>query len=160
MDLNLNLTLRNFFASAQSKQAFPGSSFTACVLDVKVGKVDICVGNFWVTAERLSLINFMQPFSEDKLYLVAANDVMPETFGDILYKPLKPFEPELWALVVVYMSFTAVITIFLDAHSEDYKNTKVVPRFFKVCDQFALFMGRPLRNPYCASFIEISDNLR
>jgi hypothetical protein len=47
-EVNLNVTLRGHFASAQSKATFPGSSFTACVFDVAVGKVDMCVGNFWV----------------------------------------------------------------------------------------------------------------
>lgn len=111
---------------------YPGSSFTACVLDVKVGNVDLCVGNFWVTAERLALINFVQPFSEDKLYLVVQNDAVPETFGDLLYKPLKPFQPELWLMVVAYMIFTSFITVFLDAHSDDYENPYIFPRFLKV----------------------------
>ena len=70
-DLDLNLTLRDYFASAQSKDMFPGSSFTACVMDVRVGKLDACVGNFWVTAERLSLAHFVQPFGADNMYLVA-----------------------------------------------------------------------------------------
>ena len=61
-----NLTLRDKFASAESKELYPGSSFTACVHDVGIGKTDICVGNFWVTAERLALTDFAQPFSEDR----------------------------------------------------------------------------------------------
>ena len=44
-------------------QAFPGSAFTACALDVRVGRLDMCIGNFWVTAQRLALVDFVQPFS-------------------------------------------------------------------------------------------------
>ena len=47
-EVELNVTLRSYFASAQSKAMFPSSSFTACVKDVAVGKADMCVGNFWV----------------------------------------------------------------------------------------------------------------
>ena len=47
-----NLTLRDKFASAESKELYPGSSFTACVHDISVGTTDICVGNFWPTGER------------------------------------------------------------------------------------------------------------
>ena len=141
-NLNLNLTLLSYFASAQSKKQYPGSSFTACVLDVKVGNVDICVGNFWVTAQRLSIASFVQPFSEDKLYLVAQNDVIPETFGDLLYKPLKPFQPILWVMVLSYMIFTSFITVFLDAQSEDYEIPHIFPRFLKVYLRICMFIDR------------------
>jgi hypothetical protein len=51
-------------------QLFPGSKYTACVMDVRVGKLDLCIGNFWVTSQRLSIVDFVQPFAEDRIYLL------------------------------------------------------------------------------------------
>jgi hypothetical protein len=45
----LNITLLDGWASQQSQDYFPSSSYTACVMDVVVGKVDICIADFWVT---------------------------------------------------------------------------------------------------------------
>ena len=71
---SLNISLRDYFASEQSRTVFPGSSFSACAMDVRVGKVDACVGNFWVTSERLAVADFVQPFAQDYLYLVTTYD--------------------------------------------------------------------------------------
>ena len=145
VDLDLNLTLRDHFASAQSRAQYPGSSFTACVLDVRAGKVDLCVGNFWVTAERLALVHFVQPFSEDRLYLVASSDFVAEGFWDYVYRPFKPFENFLWLCIWAYMCFATVIGMAVDWQSEDYENACLVPRFCKstYLTWHGLFSGGP-----------------
>ena len=50
-------------------------------MDVRVGKLDACVGNFWVTPERLSIIAFSQPFGQDRMYLVAPKEPVPDGFA-------------------------------------------------------------------------------
>jgi hypothetical protein len=35
--------------SDRSREFSPSSSYTACVHDVAIGQVDLCVGNFWPT---------------------------------------------------------------------------------------------------------------
>jgi len=62
----LNITLLDGWASQQSQDYFPSSSYTACVMDVVVGKVDICIADFWVTPERLSFdAEFLIAFGSD-----------------------------------------------------------------------------------------------
>jgi len=62
---SLNLTIAPAeFATTQSRKMFPGSSYTACVFDVKVGSVDLCIADFWVTPERMGMSNFLSPFSQ------------------------------------------------------------------------------------------------
>ena len=192
-DLGVDLTLRDYFASAQSKAVFPASSFSACILDVKVGKLDACVGNFWVriasclswktssqpahcsgvccaagpapterqrsahwrkravlmshelrhhpaltlrarqvTSERLAIINFVQPFAEDRLYLVASSETVPQSFLDDLRKPFAPFDLLLWLLVFGYITFTSVVTFVIDGKalaSEEGMNPHPVARY-------------------------------
>ena len=50
-------------------------------MDMRVGKLDACVGNFWVTPERLSIIAFSQPFGQDRMYLVAPKEPVPDGFA-------------------------------------------------------------------------------
>jgi len=39
----------------------PDSSWTACIYDVAVGNYDICVADFWVTSERLAMVQVFTP---------------------------------------------------------------------------------------------------
>jgi hypothetical protein len=48
---DLNITVVDYFASIQSQSMF-SSDYTACVLDVAVGKTDLCLSDFWVTPQR------------------------------------------------------------------------------------------------------------
>ena len=51
---------------------------------------DICVGDFWITPERLALgVEFLYPFDTDNMYLVARNDEEEgaQTLIEILKKP-------------------------------------------------------------------------
>jgi hypothetical protein len=77
------------FASKQARRFYPNSSFTACVMDVAVGRVDMCIGDFWLTTERLNMgASFLQPFGSDEFYLLAPKAKPKQlTFGEILAKP-------------------------------------------------------------------------
>jgi len=60
------------FGAKRSKSFYPDSSFTACVMDVAVGNIDLCIGNFWMTVERLAMgVDFVQPFGHDDFYVFA-----------------------------------------------------------------------------------------
>ena len=68
----LKLRLLDGFGSKQSREKFSLSSFSACVMDVVVGKVDLCIGDFWVTESRLSTgVQFLLPFGSDDFYIIA-----------------------------------------------------------------------------------------
>lgn len=59
------MTRANF--SAESAAQYTGvSSFTRCVYEVKVGKVDLCVGDFWEMPERRRLAPFTSSVALDK----------------------------------------------------------------------------------------------
>jgi hypothetical protein len=60
-----------------SRTKFPSSSFTACVHDVAINHTDLCIANFWLTAQRRALTTMTAPLSTDDMYLVT-----PEA-GDI-----------------------------------------------------------------------------
>ena len=50
--------------SRASLKEYPTSSFTAAVRDVKNGLVDMAVGPFWITGERLRMTSFTVPISK------------------------------------------------------------------------------------------------
>lgn len=47
--------------------------FTACVHDVQNGLLDLCVGDFWLTPERLELAPFTTPVTLEHLHLFAVS---------------------------------------------------------------------------------------
>jgi len=62
-----------------------------------------------------------------------------------LAKPWKPFSAELWGLVIAYITFTGMVTAWLEPEGEDYENPYAIPRFFKALyiTWFGVFSGGP-----------------
>jgi hypothetical protein len=149
----LSITIREEFASAQSTQAVPGSSFTACVYDVMVGKVDLCLSDFWVTAERMGLAAFVSPFEQDLFYVLVPDDTLPETFTDMLAKPFLPFAWNLWGLVVGFLLFSGFVNMLADnKNQDDFENPSKFARVFKsIFLSFGgYFAGGSVNNPSSA----------
>ena len=50
--------------SKASLKMYPTSSFTAAVQDVENGLVDMALGPFWITGQRLKMTTFTVPLGE------------------------------------------------------------------------------------------------
>jgi hypothetical protein len=48
---NIMINISTEFGSKESRAKFPKSSYTACAYDVLLGNKDVCLGDFWVTAQ-------------------------------------------------------------------------------------------------------------
>uniref|UniRef100_A0A7S0WG46 Ionotropic glutamate receptor C-terminal domain-containing protein n=1 Tax=Hemiselmis tepida TaxID=464990 RepID=A0A7S0WG46_9CRYP len=119
------------WSTEQSRSLF-SSSWTACVHDVALGRVDICVGDFWMTPQRLNMAQFLPPFSSDKFYLFVPGQTTAEDFGTILVKPFLPFSAELWAFVISFLIFAAIVMTVTDARNrDDYENGAALARISK-----------------------------
>ena len=100
---NIIINLSTSWASAESRAKNPSSSFNACVMDTVLGNTDLCIGDFWVTSERLSWgAQFLSPsLYEDEMFLIAKRqDVVADGVGEILWKPFSPFSSALWYVIV------------------------------------------------------------
>ena len=53
----------------------------------------------------------------------------------MIAKPFLPFQPELWALIVAYIFFSALVTAITDMHNtDDFENqSSYVIRYCKSC---------------------------
>jgi len=90
------------------------SAWTACVQDVSNGIVDLCVGNFWVTPERLGLgANFITPATTDTFkLLVKSRNSMP-SLAERLWTPFAPFSGSLWCSIgFMWLFVGGMYTIF------------------------------------------------
>eukprot|EP00961_Rhodomonas_salina_P001036 14693-Rhodomonas_salina.5 len=67
------LQMEDGWATAESRAKF-SSSYTACVHDVAVGNFDICIGDLWVTSERMLMTMFLPAFRTDTFYLIVFDD--------------------------------------------------------------------------------------
>jgi hypothetical protein len=104
-----------------SRAAFPLSSFTACLNDLAVGHTDLCIGDFWATAQRRALMGnqarFLHTISNDQFHLVTHPAV---TVKDSISKFFTMATPRFWAAI---LSLTlAVSTVFHFIEAQHVKN--------------------------------------
>jgi len=94
------------------------SSYTRCVYEVVLKQVDICVGDFWETAQRRSLTAFTASIDLDFMKLIsmpqggsaAALDQSPWLDDNsLLYIWAGPFALEVWVVCLVMTVFSAIM---------------------------------------------------
>lgn len=116
-----SITWQEVPVSAASSAFSPQSSFTACVHELALNATDLCIGNFWPTAERQRLASFSIPIYSDEFKLVVARS-NETTLWDIstLYKPFEPFSGMTWlCLILSTMFFGFVMWVVEAAHNQD-----------------------------------------
>ena len=100
----------------------PTSSFTAAIQDVKNGLVDMAVGPFWVTSQRLRMASFSLPFAYDKTYLVIPKPSQTDSLAEEVRKVLAPFSYGLWGLVLGVIAATALLSVWFTDRSESKRS--------------------------------------
>lgn len=106
-----NSQLRFINVSQESINQKPESKFTACAHDVALGWVDLCVGDFWETPERMKMTPFTSALTVDNLKLLvrtSAHVSLAEQMG----RPFHAFSGGAWALLFASATVTA-LTLFV-----------------------------------------------
>ena len=81
---------------------------TASYSKVQNGLLDICVGNFWTTAERLGKTTFLTPTAIEMFYLLIKRPLTDDSFAASSAAPFSPFSNELWGTLVATMFIMGV----------------------------------------------------
>mmetsp|Transcript_34735 Transcript_34735/g.56767 ORF Transcript_34735/g.56767 Transcript_34735/m.56767 type:complete len:669 (+) Transcript_34735:46-2052(+) len=116
-----NGDIRNLTFTHRSKASgdlHPSSSFTAAVQDLKDGLVDMAVGPFWITGQRLKMTSFTIPIVYDKTFLVIPRPGTKDTLNDQMKKVLAPLSIGLWVLVLAIIVFAALLSVWFSDRSE------------------------------------------
>ena len=82
--------------SVAGRVAFPGSSWSAAVYDVGIGKYDTAIGNIWITPERLQHVPFLPAIGQEYLHLYINQTGSEETIWKTLERPFKPLKGSTW----------------------------------------------------------------
>lgn len=94
------------------------STYSACVDDLVVGSVDLCVGDYWDTPDRrLMKAAFSNTIYSEMVYLytrVVSEDL---SVAGYFYQPLRPFSGALWALILGVVMASGLVLLFLE-HGE------------------------------------------
>ena len=97
----------------------PYSSFTAAVQDIKDGLVDMGIGPFWITSDRLKMTSFTMPLVYDKTYLVIPKPSIEDVpLGRQIGKVLDPFESNLWGLIILVIIICALLSVWFSDRSQ------------------------------------------
>merc|ERR1719424_524530 len=89
---------------SQASKNVTTNDVDACLNDIAVGRLDLCMAAVWVTDERLKKASFLPALYQDNVYLVES-DYSEETVPENLAKPFKPFSPALWIFTAILLAF-------------------------------------------------------
>ncbi|GMI01940.1 hypothetical protein TrLO_g8137 [Triparma laevis f. longispina] len=108
-----------------ASQKDSASSWTACVADVAAGVLDVCLGGFWVTKERIDLnVAFATPILMDNFYVMYPTKNNKASLIDLMYAPLMPFSTGLWWGIVSMFFWIAFLYTVADFYTAwDEKNS-------------------------------------
>lgn len=104
--------------------------YSACVLDVSRGILDMCAGTFWETTERTSVASFTTALTSE-VYNLAL--LKPKAKDDVITHMrmiFKPFTPKLWYMII---AVTFVVGIAYTLLGPDRKTSRPV-RFYDLID--------------------------
>eukprot|EP00931_Biecheleriopsis_adriatica_P023409 TRINITY_DN14786_c0_g1_i7.p1 TRINITY_DN14786_c0_g1~~TRINITY_DN14786_c0_g1_i7.p1 ORF type:complete len:619 (-),score=93.34 TRINITY_DN14786_c0_g1_i7:6-1862(-) len=124
---------------------YNGSEWEACVHDVALGAIDLCMGTFWELPRRRAIVNFVAAVLLDNFYLVVKKvSVEPDTISQI-FRVFDPFTPRLWLCLAVAIMVISMAIYFLeeanasDDHDDfpyDNKAQNVMESVYKGCMGF------------------------
>ncbi|KAL7545089.1 hypothetical protein ACHAWF_010799 [Thalassiosira exigua] len=111
---NLTITHR----SRASSIVHPASSFTAAVQDIQDGLIDMAIGPFWITGQRLKMAAFTIPVISDKTFLVIPRPDSSDDLSDQIQKVLAPFTYALWGMVIGIIAIVALLSVWFSDRSK------------------------------------------
>eukprot|EP00291_Cryptomonas_curvata_P029309 CAMPEP_0172208410 /NCGR_PEP_ID=MMETSP1050-20130122/34448_1 /TAXON_ID=233186 /ORGANISM="Cryptomonas curvata, Strain CCAP979/52" /LENGTH=649 /DNA_ID=CAMNT_0012887981 /DNA_START=237 /DNA_END=2183 /DNA_ORIENTATION=- len=107
-----------------------GSSFTRCIMELTLDHVDICLGAFWETPQRRSLVSFTTAMLVDQMKLMTIPDPRvassskgyPSSFPfNRLSNIFQPFDLSVWALTILMLVLGGLSIYFVEYQFESEK---------------------------------------
>lgn len=102
------------------------SAWGGCVYDVNRGVFDLCVGNFWETAFRRSMVLFSTPIFDDNYKLMVPKPKVKDNIFTQLGLIFEPFTQALWLAIV---GVTFLVGIIYTILGPDRKKAHVIRPF-------------------------------
>merc|ERR1712176_1370328 len=96
--------------SMSSSEIHPTSSFTAAIQDIHDGLVDMSIGPFWITPQRLKLTSFTIPIIYDKTVPVIPRP--RDGYKEQALKVFAPFDVWLWVILVTNICVMALLSLW------------------------------------------------
>jgi len=125
--LKLNMNVTTLTRANFSKEVYEvykgGSSYTRCVWEVRLGNVDLCVGDFWETEQRRGIAPFASAMDSDVLKLGTLSLGSSEAIR--LDSIFDPFTPNVWAVNLVMIFVSAMCLWLVETTTEmnsDYED--------------------------------------
>ncbi|GMI22496.1 hypothetical protein TrCOL_g13485 [Triparma columacea] len=101
-------------ASMALSRRMEENAWTACTYDVARGVVDLCLGGFWVTKERIERgISMASAFATEEMYIIASKKAAAPGFWRVITQPFRPFSADVMlGLFLVWASVGLVYTLY------------------------------------------------
>jgi hypothetical protein len=122
---------------ADSRELY-SSSFTACVHSVAVGATDLCIGNFWLTSQRMLIQpSFTSALYDDEIVLIVAAVKKNDFWSSVAGPFSNTLTPSAWLLVLVNMALMSIAMAIIDRDDVGDGANKIIARFDDLQEQLA-----------------------
>ncbi|CAK0868650.1 unnamed protein product [Prorocentrum cordatum] len=102
------------------------SMYTDCVSDIALGNMDMCMGDWWFTLERINLgVPFVPVYHEDIRLLLRKGQRRAKGLQQYRYRmnlltsAIKPFDYKLWACIVVGMFSASLVMAVMERAKQE-----------------------------------------
>jgi len=100
---------------------------TACARDVQMNRTDLCVGNSWVTTQRLGYAKVLPTLWQESLELVT-RETIDTSFSNALLSAFKPFDQYLWLAIGIVIMLYSILAWFAEHkyNNRDFPDKNIV----------------------------------
>eukprot|EP01043_Picozoa_sp_COSAG02_P070858 COSAG02_NODE_12716_length_1504_cov_5.242670_1_plen_449_part_10 len=108
-----------------------GSSFSACVHAVAIGQTDMCIGNFWLTNDRMLMAtSFTSPLYSDEFRLIVPVEAAKPSIWSRLLQPfIATFSPAAWFYMGVLATYVSVAMLFVEGGAVGDATDRIIDEY-------------------------------
>eukprot|EP00929_Paragymnodinium_shiwhaense_P076309 TRINITY_DN39209_c0_g1_i2.p1 TRINITY_DN39209_c0_g1~~TRINITY_DN39209_c0_g1_i2.p1 ORF type:complete len:340 (+),score=6.40 TRINITY_DN39209_c0_g1_i2:135-1154(+) len=107
-------------ALAMKARGETSSDFTVCVMDVAIGNIDLCVGDFWDTPERRSLgAYYTSSYLVEEMFLYGRTEESSFDLIRSLWAPMAPFSGRLWIMLLVTSALMGCAIVVVEGEGSE-----------------------------------------
>jgi len=115
--------------------------FDTCLSLLLDNTLDLCLGPFWTTKSRASVVDFSMPFYTEDFYLISRIDEDNMNFVQAMFNnPTRPFSFKLWMFFVFTLSFVGFGNFLVRLSPREHSNKLKGNIFQKVWKTLLLFV--------------------
>jgi len=114
--------------------------YDECITLLSNNTIDVCIGPFWTTNKRISIVDFTAPLFTEEFFMVTRVDHEHSGFWDVVMNPAGPFSGMLWLVFFITLGVLGFGNFLVHLNPHDYQNKVSGNIFQKLWRYFMLIV--------------------